>query len=143
LPEALPLLPRVDGSAGIFESPFDSWLCFPVLLLPLENTPSRYPFGYHVQVRWHGILWTNRSHRERSREAYELSYPRQRASRFIPGRAWFEGLQIVQEEDGTSRLSGFLKDQAALYALLLRIRSLGLTLLSLESDARTGRARSL
>ena len=46
---------------------------------------------------------------------------------------WFEGLQIVQEGDGTSLLAGFLKDQAALYALLLRIRALGLTLLSLES----------
>ncbi len=48
---------------------------------------------------------------------------------------WFEGLQIVQEGDGTSLLAGFLKDQAALYALLLRIRAIGLTLLSLESEA--------
>ena len=47
---------------------------------------------------------------------------------------WFEGLQMVQKEDGTSLLAGFLRDQAALYALLLRIRTLGLTLLSLESD---------
>jgi hypothetical protein len=48
-------------------------------------------------------------------------------------QAWFEGVEIVQEEDGTSRLSGFLRDQAALYGILLRIRDLGLTLLSLES----------
>jgi hypothetical protein len=48
-------------------------------------------------------------------------------------QAWFGGVEIVHEEDGTSRLSGFLRDQAALYGILLRIRTLGLTLLSLES----------
>jgi len=49
-------------------------------------------------------------------------------------QAWFEGLEIMQEEDGTSLLSGFLRDQAALYGILLRIRTLGLTLLSLSSE---------
>src|SRR5260370_19065445 len=50
-------------------------------------------------------------------------------------QAWFEGLEIMQEEDGTSLLSGFLRDQAALYGILLRIRTLGLTLLSLSREA--------
>jgi hypothetical protein len=49
-------------------------------------------------------------------------------------QAWFEGVEIVQEEDGTSLLAGFLRDQAALYGILLRIRTLGLTLLSLSSE---------
>jgi hypothetical protein len=49
---------------------------------------------------------------------------------------WFEGLQIVQEEQGTTLFSGLLSDQAALYGVLLKIRNLGLTLLSLESDER-------
>ena len=45
---------------------------------------------------------------------------------------WLEGLQIVHEEGGTSRLSGMLPDQAALYGVLQKIDRLSLTLLSLE-----------
>jgi hypothetical protein len=47
---------------------------------------------------------------------------------------WLEGLQIVHEPDGTSRLSGTLKDQPALYVVLTKISHLSLTLLSLESS---------
>jgi hypothetical protein len=49
-------------------------------------------------------------------------------------QAWFEGVEIVLEADGTSLLAGFLRDQAALYGILLRIRTLGLTLLSHSSE---------
>jgi hypothetical protein len=45
---------------------------------------------------------------------------------------WLEGLQIVHEPDGTSRLFGPLADQSALYGVLTKISSLSLTLLSLE-----------
>jgi hypothetical protein len=45
---------------------------------------------------------------------------------------WLEGLAIVHEADGTSRLSGTLADQAALYGILSKIDRLGGTLLSLE-----------
>ncbi len=45
---------------------------------------------------------------------------------------WLEGLQIVHESDGTSRLSGRLQDQSALYGVLSKIDRLSLTLLSLE-----------
>jgi hypothetical protein len=44
---------------------------------------------------------------------------------------WLEGLQIAHEPDGTSRLSGTLPDQAALYGVLIKIDHLGLALLSL------------
>jgi hypothetical protein len=47
---------------------------------------------------------------------------------------WFEGLAIVHEDGGTSRLSGSLRDQAALYGILVKIRGLGLTLLALETS---------
>jgi hypothetical protein len=50
---------------------------------------------------------------------------------------WFDGLQITQEEEGTTLLSGPLQDQAALYGVLLKIRSLNLTLLSLETQAQS------
>jgi hypothetical protein len=45
---------------------------------------------------------------------------------------WLEGLEIVHEEEGTSRLCGTLADQAALYGVLTKIHRLSLTLLSLE-----------
>ena len=47
-----------------------------------------------------------------------------------------EGLQIVHEENGTSLLTGVLKDQAALFGVLKRIDHLNLPLLSLESSER-------
>lgn len=57
----------------------------------------------------------------------------------------FDGLALVREEGGVTVLEGPVADQAALHALLRRIRDLGLPLLSvtpLPSDggapARTG-----
>jgi hypothetical protein len=50
---------------------------------------------------------------------------------------YLEGLEIVQEADGTSRLSGMLRDQAALYGVLNMLSHLSLTLLSLESSEKT------
>lgn len=50
---------------------------------------------------------------------------------------WLEGLQIVHETDGTSRLSGTLSDQSALYGVLNKIDRLSLTLLSLERSEMT------
>jgi len=52
-------------------------------------------------------------------------------------QASFEGLQIAHEEAGTTLLSGPLQDQAVLYRVLLKIRSLNLTLLSLETLAQS------
>jgi hypothetical protein len=43
-----------------------------------------------------------------------------------------EELHIMHEANGTTLLSGVLKDQAALYGVLLKIRSLSLSLLALE-----------
>ena len=48
---------------------------------------------------------------------------------------WLEGLQIIHEADGTSRLFGPLQDQPALYGMLNKINRLSLTLLSLETSA--------
>ena len=45
---------------------------------------------------------------------------------------WLENLQIVHEASGTSRLSGTLPDQSALYGVLQKLDRLSLTLLSLE-----------
>ena len=44
--------------------------------------------------------------------------------------AWFEGLDLVCQPDGTTLLSGVVHDQTALYGLLMKARDLGLTLLA-------------
>jgi len=49
-------------------------------------------------------------------------------------QAWFENLVITHESEGTTLLSGPIKDQAALYGMLIKMRDLGLTLLSLEAS---------
>jgi hypothetical protein len=50
---------------------------------------------------------------------------------------YLEGLEIVQEADGASRLCGMLQDQSALYGVLNMLSQLSLTLLSLESSEKT------
>lgn len=50
-------------------------------------------------------------------------------------QARFENLVITHEGDGTTLLSGPIRDQAALYGILIKMRDLGLTLLSLEVSA--------
>ena len=43
---------------------------------------------------------------------------------------WFAGLTITPEDDGDTLLTGPVVDQAALHALLRKVRDLGLPLLS-------------
>jgi len=43
---------------------------------------------------------------------------------------WFEGLEVLTREDGTTILQGEVADQSALYGLLAKLRDLGLELLS-------------
>ena len=46
---------------------------------------------------------------------------------------WFEGLTITLEENGDTRLTGPVIDQAALHGLLKKVRDLGMPLLSVNS----------
>jgi hypothetical protein len=46
--------------------------------------------------------------------------------------AWFDGLRLTREADGTTRLRGPVVDQAALHGLLQRVRDLGLPLLAVR-----------
>jgi len=45
---------------------------------------------------------------------------------------WLDGLAITHEEDSTTVLTGPLTDQPALHGLLIKIRNLGLPLLSVN-----------
>lgn len=46
------------------------------------------------------------------------------------GAAWFDGLTVTNLADGDALLEGPLADQAALHGVLIKVRDLGLTLLS-------------
>ena len=43
---------------------------------------------------------------------------------------WFDGLAFTYEDDGTTTIQGPLPDQAALHSILLKIRDLNLSLIS-------------
>ncbi len=47
--------------------------------------------------------------------------------------AWFDGLALVHEDDGTTALRGVVADQAELHGILARVRDLGATLVSVTS----------
>ena len=54
---------------------------------------------------------------------------------------WFEDLGMVHEPDGTTVLTGPLADQPALHGLLIKIRDLGLPLLSVNALSPDERGR--
>jgi hypothetical protein len=45
---------------------------------------------------------------------------------------WLEGMTLTHEECGLTRLEGPIRDQAALYGLLNRLRDLSLTLVTVQ-----------
>ena len=61
--------------------------------------------------------------------------------------AWFDGLSLTCERDGTSVLHGQIVDQAALHGVLRKVRDVGLPLLSVvrveadQSDAATAESQ--
>jgi hypothetical protein len=48
--------------------------------------------------------------------------------------AWFDGLTVTTDADGSTTLDGQVADQAALFGLLQRLRDTGLPLLSVRTD---------
>ncbi len=52
--------------------------------------------------------------------------------------AWFGGLTLIREDDGTTTLRGAVTDQAELHGLLAKIRDLGAPLLSVNAGAGPG-----
>ncbi len=44
--------------------------------------------------------------------------------------AWFDGLSLTHESDGTTTIHGLVADQAALHGLLQRVRDVGLPLVA-------------
>ena len=56
-----------------------------------------------------------------------------RVAGHLPSRwsAWFDGLTVVTDSDGTTVIRGPVIDQAALHGLLQKLRDVGIPLLSL------------
>lgn len=46
---------------------------------------------------------------------------------------WFDGMELVADEDGTTLIRGRVTDQAALHGLIQKVRDLGLVLLSVNA----------
>jgi len=46
--------------------------------------------------------------------------------------AWFGDFTLTRDTDGTTTLRGVVADQAELHGLLVKVRDLGVTLLSVE-----------
>lgn len=46
--------------------------------------------------------------------------------------AWFEGLSVTAEAEGTTVLTGLVADQAALHGVFRKIRDVGLPLISVR-----------
>ncbi len=61
----------------------------------------------------------------------------------LPARwaAWFDGMTLTTEGDGTTVLTGPVVDQSALHGLLQRVRDVGLPLISVArvDPVRSGR----
>ena len=62
-----------------------------------------------------------------SPERYEIRLPGHLDSRWA---AWFDGLSLINVNDGTTIICGPVADQAALHGLLQKVRDLGLPLIS-------------
>ena len=59
--------------------------------------------------------------------SYEIRVRGRLAARWV---AWFDGLSLRHESDGTTTIHGPVVDQAALHGLLTRVRDIGLPLIS-------------
>lgn len=58
--------------------------------------------------------------------------------------AWFGGMTLAHEPDGTTTLRGAVADQAELHGLLAKVRDLGAPLISVTpTTAPDGRAQHL
>jgi hypothetical protein len=47
-------------------------------------------------------------------------------------KSWFGDLTLTHESDGTTSISGVVSDQAQLHGLLMKVRDLGVILISVE-----------
>jgi hypothetical protein len=76
----------------------------------------------------------SQQHQDRDPDSYELRVGRHLDDHWA---GWFGNLALTRETDGTTTLRGPVADQAALHGLLIKIRDLGMTLISVRAIERT------
>ena len=76
---------------------------------------SETPTGHHHHLGW-----------------YEIRLKGHLDTRWA---AWFDGLNLTNESDGTTLIQGPIADQAALHGLLQKVRDIGLPLVSVTQAA--------
>jgi hypothetical protein len=54
---------------------------------------------------------------------------------------WFDGMTITPQTDGRTLLTGPVRDQSALHGLLVKLRDLGMTILSFESVSNSNNSQ--
>ena len=67
-------------------------------------------------------------------ETYEIRVQGHLDSRWT---TWFDGMELVADQDGSTLMRGEVTDQAALHGLIQKVRDLGLPLISV-TNTRTG-----
>jgi hypothetical protein len=77
------------------------------------------------------IMSANPARRDLGSGWYEIRVRGHLDSRWA---AWFDGLDMARDSDGSSTLRGPVADQAALHGVLQKIRDLGLPLISVTQD---------
>lgn len=71
---------------------------------------------------------------------YEIQVNGHLAARW---EAWFDGFTLTRGDDGTTTLSGFVVDQAALHGLLRKVADLGLPLISVSPTTTANHAEPI
>ena len=72
-------------------------------------------------------------------QLYEIRVQGHLSSRWS---GWFEGLVLSHQDDGTTLLTGAIVDQPAVHGLIIKIRDLGLPLLSVVRMGKDGESWS-
>ena len=62
-------------------------------------------------------------------EVYEIRIRGHLPDKYI---GWFNGMDILREEDGTTTIYGSLPDQTALHSVLFKIRNMNIGLISVN-----------
>jgi hypothetical protein len=100
--------------------------------LLIDYTPKLHPLADAAGIHHLYIIpmtITDREAKALAMDIYELQIKGHLDDRWSD---WLGGLNIQRQDDGTTVLVGPLVDQAALYGVIIRIRDLGLSLLSVS-----------
>jgi hypothetical protein len=81
----------------------------------------------------------SKTHASQSRR-HEAGQYEIRLQGHLDGRwaAWFDGLSLTRDDDGTTLIRGEVVDQAALHGLLQKVRDVGLPLVSVRNVTTEG-----